>query len=77
MVGELESAGAQVSVVACDVADRDAVAALIAQLPDRISAQAGCSTPPGVLDDGLIASLTPERMDAVLRAKVDGGVELA
>ncbi len=75
LVGELESAGAQVSVVACDVADRDAVAALIAQLPDEYPLR-GVFHAAGVLDDGLIASLTPERMDAVLRAKVDGAWNL-
>jgi NADPH:quinone reductase-like Zn-dependent oxidoreductase/NADP-dependent 3-hydroxy acid dehydrogenase YdfG/acyl carrier protein len=75
LVGELENAGAQVSVVACDVADRDAVAALIAQLPDQYPLR-GVFHAAGVLDDGLISSLTPERMDAVLRAKVDGAWNL-
>ena len=72
---ELEEAGAQVSVVACDVADRDAVAALMAQLPAQYPLR-GVFHAAGVLDDGLIASLTPERVDAVLRAKVDGAWNL-
>jgi NADPH:quinone reductase-like Zn-dependent oxidoreductase/acyl carrier protein len=71
LVGELEGAGAQVSVAACDVADRDAVAALIAQLPPQYPLK-GVFHAAGALDDGLIASLTPQRVDAVLRAKVDG-----
>ena len=75
LVGRLEDAGAQVSVVACDVADRDAVAALIAQLPAQYPLK-GVFHAAGVLDDGLIASLTPERVDAVLRAKVDGAWNL-
>jgi polyketide synthase 7 len=75
LVGRLEDAGAQVSVVACDVADRDAVAALIAQLPAQYPLK-GVFHAVGVLDDGLIASLTPERVDAVLRAKVDGAWNL-
>lgn len=74
LVGRLE-AGAQVSVVPCDVADRDAVAALLAQLPSRYPLR-GVFHAAGVLDDGLVASLTPERIDAVLRAKVDGAWNL-
>ena len=62
-------------MVACDVADRDAVAALIAQLPAQYPLK-GVFHAAGVLDDGLIASLTPERVDAVLRAKVDGAWNL-
>jgi acyl transferase domain-containing protein/NADPH:quinone reductase-like Zn-dependent oxidoreductase/NADP-dependent 3-hydroxy acid dehydrogenase YdfG/acyl carrier protein len=75
LVGELEDAGAQVTVANCDVADRDAVAALIAQLPTGYPLK-GVFHAAGVLDDGLIASLTPERVDAVLRAKVDGAWHL-
>ena len=75
LVGRLEEAGAQVSVAACDVADRDAVAALIEQLPVQHPLR-GVFHAAGVLDDGLIASLTPQRVDAVLRAKVDGAWNL-
>ena len=75
LVADLEDGGAQVSVVACDVADRDAAAALIAQLPAQYPLR-GVLHAAGVLDDGLIASLTPDRVDTVLRAKVDGAWNL-
>jgi polyketide synthase 7 len=75
LVSGLESAGAGVSVVACDVADRDAVAALLAQMPAEHPLR-GVFHAAGVLDDGLITSLTPERVDVVLRAKVDGAWNL-
>ncbi|ETW21200.1 polyketide synthase [Mycobacterium gastri 'Wayne'] len=75
LADELRDAGAQVSVVACDVADRDAVAALLAQVPPRYPLR-GVFHAAGVLDDGLIASLTPDRLDGVLRAKVDGAWNL-
>ncbi|MGO9385505.1 MAG: SDR family NAD(P)-dependent oxidoreductase [Mycobacterium sp.] len=75
LVSRLEGAGAQVTVAACDVADRDAVAALLAQLPAQYPLK-GVFHAAGVLDDGLIASLTPQRVDAVLRAKVNGAWNL-
>jgi polyketide synthase 7 len=75
LVGELEGGGAQVTVAACDVADRDAVAALLAGLPAQYPLK-GVFHAAGVLDDGLVASLTPQRVDAVLRAKVDGAWNL-
>jgi polyketide synthase 7 len=75
LVGELENGGAQVTVAACDVADRDAVAALLAHLPAHYPLR-GVFHAAGTLDDGSIASLTPQRVDAVLRAKVDGAWNL-
>jgi polyketide synthase 7 len=75
LVERLEGAGAVASVVACDVADRDAVAALIAGLDPRYPLK-GVFHAAGALDDGLIASLTPQRVDTVLRAKVDGAWNL-
>ncbi|NRN66560.1 Beta-ketoacyl synthase [Kibdelosporangium sp. 4NS15] len=71
LVSELTELGTEAVVVACDVADRYAVAKLLAEHP-----VSGVVHAAGVVDDGLIGSLTPERLDAVLRPKVDAAWNL-
>ncbi|MGW2231731.1 SDR family NAD(P)-dependent oxidoreductase, partial [Streptomyces formicae] len=75
LVAGLEAAGARVTLRACDVADRAALAGLLATVPaDRpLTAVAHIA---GVLDDGVLTGLTPERLDAVLRPKVDAAWHL-
>ncbi|WP_086824662.1 type I polyketide synthase [Allokutzneria sp. NRRL B-24872] len=68
----LEELGATVTVAACDAADRDSLSALLSTIPNLT----GVIHAAGVLDDGAIGSLTPERVDAVLRAKVDAAWNL-
>ncbi|MER6614472.1 type I polyketide synthase [Streptomyces xantholiticus] len=68
---ELAAWGAQVRWAACDAADRKALAAVLAETPVTAVVHTA-----GVLDDGVIAALTPERMDAVLRPKVDAVLNL-
>ena len=70
LVEELAGHGARVQVVACDVADRAAVAGLLTVVPAEHRLTAVVHTA-GVLDDGVIESLTPDRMGGVLRPKVD------
>ena len=75
LVAELRDAGASVSVVGCDIGDPDAVARLLTQVPARHPLRAVVHAA-GVLDDAVITSLTAERIDTVLRAKVDGAWHL-
>nr|QBG49767.1 PKS-I [Streptomyces spiramyceticus] len=69
LVEELTALGTEVTVAACDVADRDALAALLAGIPEDRPLAAVLHAA-GVLDDGVLDSLTSDRIDAVLRAKV-------
>ncbi|GAA3463300.1 type I polyketide synthase [Saccharothrix longispora] len=71
----LAELGASVSFAACDLADRDAVAALLAGVPAEHPLTAVVHTA-GVVDDGVLLALTPERVDAVLRPKVDAAWHL-
>ncbi|WP_292989091.1 type I polyketide synthase [Mycobacterium sp.] len=75
LTAELSAAGAEVSVVACDAADRAALAKVIADIPVRHPLSAVIHAA-GVLDDAVLTSLTPERVDPVLRAKVDAAWNL-
>jgi acyl transferase domain-containing protein/NADP-dependent 3-hydroxy acid dehydrogenase YdfG len=70
LVAELEAAGAAVRVVACDVSNRSAVTDLVGCVPDGFELR-GVVHAAGVLDDGVIGSLTPERLDRVLAPKAD------
>ncbi|GAA0962679.1 MULTISPECIES: type I polyketide synthase [Streptomyces violaceusniger group] len=71
---ELTARGARVTVAACDVADREALAHLLNQVT-----RDGADHPltavvhaAGALDDATVDALTPERIEAVLRPKVAG-----
>ncbi|MFD8902966.1 SDR family NAD(P)-dependent oxidoreductase, partial [Streptomyces ardesiacus] len=71
----LRELGAVVTTAACDVADRDQLAAALATVSaDR--PLTGVVHAAGVLDDGVVSSLTPERVDTVLPPKVAGALHL-
>ncbi|WP_184567313.1 thioester reductase domain-containing protein, partial [Streptomyces paradoxus] len=66
----LRALGASVTVAAADVADRSALAGVLASVPAAHPLRGVVHTA-GVLDDGVIAAQTPQRLDAVLRPKAD------
>jgi polyketide synthase 12 len=72
---ELEGLGARVVVAACDVADRGQVQELLS-LVDEEHPLDGVVHAAGVLDDGVIDSLTEERLERVLAPKVDAAWHL-
>ncbi len=75
LVADLAASGAQATIVGCDVSDRAALAALLAAVPDGHPLTAVVHTA-GVLADGLLESLDAERLDAVLRPKLDAALHL-
>jgi acyl transferase domain-containing protein/NADPH:quinone reductase-like Zn-dependent oxidoreductase/acyl carrier protein len=71
-LGEL---GAQATIAACDVADRAALASVLAGIPDEhpLTAVIHCA---GALNDGVIGSLTPDRLATAFGPKADGARNL-
>nr|WP_211222323.1 type I polyketide synthase [Actinokineospora enzanensis] len=72
---ELTDLGATVTVAACDVADRAAVAELLAAIPADAPLTAVVHAA-GTADSGVFDSLTLDRLDSVLRPKVDAAWHL-
>ncbi|QKW11258.1 type I polyketide synthase [Streptomyces sp. NA04227] len=73
LVAELGELGADARAVACDVADRDQLAKLCASLERPLTAVIHAA---GVLDDGLVDSMTPEQVERVMRPKLDAALHL-
>ncbi len=72
---ELESLGAEVTIAACDVCERDQLKALLDSIPEQHPLD-GVVHAAVRLDDGVIGSLTPERLDHVLAVKADAAWHL-
>ncbi|MFE4358420.1 SDR family NAD(P)-dependent oxidoreductase [Kitasatospora sp. NPDC056800] len=75
LLAELRAAGAEVTLAACDVADRRQLAELLAAVPAERPLTAVVHTA-GVVDDGTVLSLSPEQFDRVLAPKVTGALNL-
>ncbi|MFF2192598.1 SDR family NAD(P)-dependent oxidoreductase [Streptomyces sp. NPDC058157] len=73
LAADLEQLGARVRIAGCDAADREALSALLGSLDRPLT---GVLHSAGVLDDGVIGALTPERVAAVMRPKADAVVNL-
>ncbi len=72
---ELEAAGAQVTIAACDVSERPQLQELLDSIPEQHPLGAVIHSA-GVLDDGVLESLDPERLERVMRPKADAAWHL-
>ena len=75
LTAELAASGAELTCLSCDVTDSRQLAEALAAIPEEHPLRAVVHTA-GVLDDGLLQALTPERLSAVLRPKVDAAWQL-
>ena len=72
---DLEASGCAVTVAACDAADRDELAAVLAAVPEDRPLTAVVHAA-GALDDAMVESLTPEHVARVMRPKLDAARNL-
>jgi acyl carrier protein len=72
LAADVAEAGVGVKVTAADAADRDALAAVLKPVGNLT----GVIHTAGVLDDGVISSLTDDRLDLVMRPKTDAAWNL-
>ncbi|MFF8449931.1 SDR family NAD(P)-dependent oxidoreductase [Streptomyces leeuwenhoekii] len=77
LLKRLTAAGARVTALAADVADRETMRRAIRDADDAGHPVRGVLHAAMVLDDALLAQQTPERFDAVLHPKVRGAAVLS
>jgi acyl transferase domain-containing protein/D-arabinose 1-dehydrogenase-like Zn-dependent alcohol dehydrogenase/short-subunit dehydrogenase/acyl carrier protein len=75
LLRELGELGAEVKIAACDVGDREQLAAVLESVPAEHPLDVVVHAA-GVLDDGVVGALTPERIDRVLAPKLDAAWHL-
>jgi polyketide synthase 12 len=75
IIAELAELGATATVLACDAADNASLQAVMAHFTAQRPLR-GVVHAAGVLDDGMLTSMTPQRLDQVFAPKVDGGWNL-
>lgn len=75
-VAALRARGITVAVEALDVSDRDSVNALVSRITRDHGPLRGLVHAAVLLDDGMISGLSPERLRAVLKPKIDGALHL-
>jgi NADPH:quinone reductase-like Zn-dependent oxidoreductase/acyl carrier protein len=75
-IAALEQAGARVVVAPADVADRRQLAELLARIDADLPPVRGVVHAAGVLDDGLILQMTPDRLRRVAAPKIHGAWNL-
>jgi acyl transferase domain-containing protein/thioesterase domain-containing protein/acyl carrier protein len=75
LVDDLAELGAEATIAACDVSDRGQLQALIETIPDQQPLGAVIHSA-AVLDNGVVESLDAERLERVMRPKVDAAWHL-
>ncbi|WP_422070757.1 type I polyketide synthase [Streptomyces hoynatensis] len=75
LAADLEDLGVRATIAACDTADPDALATLLAGIPDEHPLTTVVHAA-GILDDGVLPTQTPERFEKVLRPKIDAAWHL-